>query len=45
MELRFTFDSAEHMERLERGGAFDVFPRSVGQMDAVLTLQADQEAP
>jgi uncharacterized protein YndB with AHSA1/START domain len=45
MELRFTFDSAEHMERLERGGAFDVFPRSVGQMDAVLALQADQEAP
>ena len=36
MELRFVFDSIEHMERLERGGAFDVFPQSVGQMDAVL---------
>jgi len=36
MELRFVFDSSEHMERLERGGAFEVFPQSVGQMDAVL---------
>ncbi len=36
MELRFTFDSTEHMERLERWGAFDVFPQSVGQMDALL---------
>jgi uncharacterized protein YndB with AHSA1/START domain len=36
MELRFVFDSHEHMERLERGGAFAVFPQSVGQMDAVL---------
>jgi uncharacterized protein YndB with AHSA1/START domain len=36
MELRFSFDSAEHMERLERWGAFEVFPQSVGQMDAVL---------
>jgi len=36
MELRFTFDSREHMERLERGGAFEVFPQSVGQMDAIL---------
>jgi uncharacterized protein YndB with AHSA1/START domain len=36
MELRFTFDSREHMERLERGGAFEVFPQSVAQMDAVL---------
>jgi hypothetical protein len=24
------------MERLEQWGAFDVFPRSVGQMDAIL---------
>jgi uncharacterized protein YndB with AHSA1/START domain len=36
MELRFVFDSPEHMERLERGGAFEVFPQSVGQMDALL---------
>ena len=36
MELRFTFESGEHMERLERWGAFDVFPLSVGQMDAVV---------
>jgi uncharacterized protein YndB with AHSA1/START domain len=36
MELRFAFASRRHMERLERGGAFDVFPQSVGQMDAVL---------
>jgi uncharacterized protein YndB with AHSA1/START domain len=36
MELRFTFDSTEHMEQLERWGAFDVFPQSVGQMDALL---------
>lgn len=37
MGLRFVFASREHMERLERGGAFDVFPQSVSQMDAVLT--------
>ena len=36
MELRFSFDSRERMEQLERGGAFDVFPQSVGQMDALL---------
>ena len=36
MELRFRFDSRERMEQLERGGAFDVFPQSVGQMDALL---------
>jgi uncharacterized protein YndB with AHSA1/START domain len=36
MELRFTFDSAQHMEQMERGGAFAVFAQSVGQMDAVL---------
>jgi uncharacterized protein YndB with AHSA1/START domain len=36
MELRFTFDSREHMERLERWGAFEVFPQSVAQMDALL---------
>jgi uncharacterized protein YndB with AHSA1/START domain len=36
MELRFIFASRERMEQLERGGAFEVFPVSVGQMDAVL---------
>jgi uncharacterized protein YndB with AHSA1/START domain len=36
MELRFVFASAEHMQQLERWGAFDVFPESVGQMDALL---------
>jgi uncharacterized protein YndB with AHSA1/START domain len=36
MELRFIFESSEHMEQLERWGAFEVFPQSVGQMDAVL---------
>jgi uncharacterized protein YndB with AHSA1/START domain len=36
MELRFVFESSEHMEQLERWGAFDVFPQSVAQMDAVL---------
>jgi uncharacterized protein YndB with AHSA1/START domain len=37
MELRFVFQSDEHMAQLERWGAFDVFPQSIGQMDAVLT--------
>ena len=37
MVLRFTFESREHMEQLERRGAFAVFPQSVGQMDVVLT--------
>jgi uncharacterized protein YndB with AHSA1/START domain len=37
MELRFVFASSEHMQRLERWGAFEVFPQSVGQMDALLT--------
>jgi uncharacterized protein YndB with AHSA1/START domain len=39
MELRFVFESSEHMEQLERWGAFEQFPRSVGQMDALLTAQ------
>ena len=26
MELRFVFASREHMQRLERRGAFEVFP-------------------
>jgi hypothetical protein len=36
MELRFTFDSEEHMDLLERRGTFDVIPQSVGQIDALL---------
>ena len=36
MVLRFIFASGEHMERLERWGAFEVFPQSVAQMDALL---------
>ena len=36
MELHFTFESSGHMEQLERWGAFEVFPQSVGQMDALL---------
>lgn len=44
MELRFAFSSSEHMEQLERWGAFDVFLQSVGQMDEVLaTYNPDQE--
>jgi uncharacterized protein YndB with AHSA1/START domain len=36
MELRFVFESREHMQRVERQGAFAVFPQSVGQMAALL---------
>ena len=36
MRLRFVFASSEHMQQLERWGAFEVFPQSVGQMDALL---------
>jgi uncharacterized protein YndB with AHSA1/START domain len=36
MELRFVFESDEHMAQLERAGAFDVFSRSVRQMDEIL---------
>jgi uncharacterized protein YndB with AHSA1/START domain len=39
MELRFLFESGEHMEQLERWGAFEVFPQSVGQMDALLAAE------
>jgi uncharacterized protein YndB with AHSA1/START domain len=44
MELRFVFDSLEHMEQLERWGAFEVFPQSVVQMDAVLADNQAKEA-
>ena len=40
MELRFGFASEAHMAQLERWGAFEVFPQSVAQIDAVL---ADDE--
>jgi uncharacterized protein YndB with AHSA1/START domain len=40
MELRFIFESSEHMERLERSGAFEMYPQSVGQMDALLAAGA-----
>jgi uncharacterized protein YndB with AHSA1/START domain len=43
MEMRFAFESREHMEQLERWGAFEVFPQSVGQMDALLA--ADFTSP
>jgi uncharacterized protein YndB with AHSA1/START domain len=36
MELRFGFASTDHMDMLERWGAFDVFPQSVAQMDALI---------
>lgn len=36
MELRFVYESREHMEQLERFGAFEGIPASVAQMDAVL---------
>ena len=37
MHLRFVFDSTQHMEMLERWGAFELFPHSVAQMDALLS--------
>ena len=36
MELHFTFESQDHMDRIERMGALEVFPQSVAQMDDVL---------
>jgi uncharacterized protein YndB with AHSA1/START domain len=47
MELRFVFESREHMEQLERWGAFEVFPQSVGQIEALLQRPDNpaQEAP
>ena len=37
MELRFVFDSREHMDELERHGAFEGVQQSLGQTDALLT--------
>ncbi len=46
MVLRFAFESRRHMERIEQLGAFDVFPQSVAQMDAILAAgEPDQEVP
>ena len=39
MELRFRFASTDHMDMLERWGAFDVFPLSVAQMDALIAAR------
>ena len=39
MELRFLFASTDHMDMLERWGAFDVFPLSVAQMDALIAAR------
>ena len=41
--MRFGFASREHMDQLERWGAFEVFPQSVAQMDALLAATPDQE--
>jgi uncharacterized protein YndB with AHSA1/START domain len=43
MELRFMFESPEHMEQLERLGAFEGIPQAVGQMDAVLAADMKVE--
>ena len=44
MELRFGFESREHMEQLQRLGAFEIFSQSVAQMDAVLVDRSAKEA-
>jgi uncharacterized protein YndB with AHSA1/START domain len=36
MELRFMYESRGDMDQLERLGAFEGIPQSVGQMDALL---------
>ena len=41
MELGFVFESSEHWEMLERWGAFEVFPQSIGQMDALLAANSE----
>jgi uncharacterized protein YndB with AHSA1/START domain len=45
MQLRFVFASSEHMEQLERWGAFEVFPQSVGQMDGLLAADLRHTSP
>jgi uncharacterized protein YndB with AHSA1/START domain len=44
MELRFVFASTEHMQQVERWGAFDVFPQSVAQMDALVAADITNPA-
>ena len=44
MELRFGFASREHMEEMERMGAFEGIAQSVGQMDGLLADSTNQEA-
>jgi uncharacterized protein YndB with AHSA1/START domain len=39
MELRFAFESGEHMRQLEGWGTFEVLPQSVGHMDALLAAE------
>jgi uncharacterized protein YndB with AHSA1/START domain len=36
MELRFAFESSEHMRQVEGWGTFEALPQLVGQMDALL---------
>jgi uncharacterized protein YndB with AHSA1/START domain len=36
MEMRSVFGSTEHMQRLDRMGAIEVFHQTIGQMDALL---------
>ena len=36
MEMRSVFGSTDHMQRLDRMGAIEVFRQTVGQMDALL---------
>jgi uncharacterized protein YndB with AHSA1/START domain len=36
MEMRSVFGSTEHMQRLDRMGAIEVFQQTIGQMDALL---------
>jgi uncharacterized protein YndB with AHSA1/START domain len=43
MELRFVFDSRDHMEQQERLGTFEGIRQSVGQMDALLTADTETE--
>jgi uncharacterized protein YndB with AHSA1/START domain len=45
MELRFAFESGEHMRQLEGWGTFEVLPQSVGQMDALLAAAMKTGGP
>jgi uncharacterized protein YndB with AHSA1/START domain len=41
MELRYVFESREHMREWERTGTFEALPRMVGQMDALLATDIE----